>query len=73
MKELEQLKRRLFKQEPSEKDTVYNLIEVMKIVGGYEQLMNLSISSCMQIIKYLNFINKEQEKAYRKIKNKRLK
>jgi len=34
----------------------------MELVGGYEQLMNLPLSSLKEIIKYLEFVNKQQEK-----------
>jgi len=70
MKELNQLKRRLLKQETSEKDLIFNLCEVMKIVGGYEQLMNLPIPALMEILKYLEHVNKEEQKAMEKAKNR---
>jgi hypothetical protein len=69
--ELEKLKRRLLKQEPSEKDLVYTLCRVMKEVGGYEQLLNLSLPALHEIIDYLNYLAREEEKAYQKVKNKR--
>ena len=65
MNELQRLKARLFKQEPSNKDLVYALCEVMKICGGYNQLMELPLPSLRQIINYLEWRAKEEQKAYK--------
>jgi hypothetical protein len=43
----------------------------MKEVGGYEQLLNLSLPALHEIIDYLNYLAREEEKAYQKVKNKR--
>jgi len=63
MKGLEQLKRRLFKQEPSEQEQVYNLCAVMEICGGYEQLVNLPLPALNYILKYLEFLEKQAKKG----------
>lgn len=41
---------------------VYNLCAVMELVGGYSELMNLSLSAVHEILDYLEFVNKEQTK-----------
>jgi len=62
MNELQRLKRRLFKQEPSEQEQVYSLCAVMDICGGYEQLLNLPMPSLKHILKYLEEIRKQTDK-----------
>lgn len=59
--ELQNLKNVLFNK-GSNDEGVYMLCAVMELVGGYEQLMNLPLSSLKEIIKYLEFVNKQQEK-----------
>ncbi len=39
------------------------LYRVMEKVGGYEQLMNLSFPALREIIKCMNYVNKEESKA----------
>jgi hypothetical protein len=65
MNELERLKKKLFKQESSELDEIYSFCAIMELVGGYEQLLNLPLTALPLIFKYMEFINKEQEKAYK--------
>lgn len=66
MAELERLKKRLFKQEPSESEVVNTLCEVMQVVGGYEELINLPIPTLREIIKYLEDREKQNKKMMRK-------
>lgn len=44
-------------------NTVRTLYLVMEKVGGYEQLMNLTISSLNEIIKCIEHFAKEEAKA----------
>ncbi len=62
MKELERLKRGLFKQESSEQEQVYILCAVMEICGGYKQLLNLPLPALKHIIRYLEYKQKQTEK-----------
>ena len=71
MNNLQRLKKRLFKQEPSEKDQVNSLCAVMEICGGYEQLMNMPIPVMHAVLKYLEWKAKQEEKAYSKMKTHR--
>jgi len=71
MKELNELRKRLLKQVSSEQESVYTLCAVMEKVGGYSELLNLPIPTLNQIIKYLEFINREEEKAINKHKFKK--
>jgi len=68
MSELEKLKRRLFKQEPSELDRIYNLCAVMEVCGGYEQLLNLPVAALNYILKYLEFLDKKAKKEMPRIR-----
>lgn len=56
----------LFNKNNKERDTVRTLYIVMQKVGGYEQLMNLPISSLKEIIKCIEWESKEQNKVMRK-------
>ena len=47
-------------------NTVRTLYLVMKLVGGYNQLMELSIPSINEIIKCMEWETKEQEKSMKK-------
>ena len=44
-------------------DTVRTLYVVMCKVGGYEQLMNLDVSTLNEIIKCIEWENKEMNKS----------
>lgn len=70
--ELERLKTRLLKSETTNHDftTVINLCEVMRIVGGYEQLMNMSIPAMNMVIEYIRWVNEQEKKQAEKIKRK---
>jgi len=46
-----------------ESNTIRTLYLVMCKVGGYEQLMNLTMSSLNEIIKCMEWESKEQSKA----------
>lgn len=70
MKELERLKRQLLKQEPSEQDFIRRLCQVMEIVGGYDNLMNLPMPALYQIFEYINYTEKKSQDQYDKIKIK---
>lgn len=67
-KKLEELKNEIFGQGGSEKNQVFNLCAVMKLVGGYEQLMNLPLSTLKEIFNYFEFLDKESKKKNTKIK-----
>ena len=67
MKELERLKRRLLKQEPSEQEQIYNLCAVMEICGGYNQLLDLSLPTLDYILKYLEYQDKKTKESMPKI------
>lgn len=71
MNNLQRLKNELFKQGTSEQDQVSSLCIVMEICGGYEQLMNLPLPALHEILKYLEWKAKQEEKAYSKIKTRR--
>ena len=62
MKNLTQLESVLNKGS-QETDTVRILYMVMCKVGGYEQLMNLAVSSIQEIIKCMEWEAKEQSKG----------
>lgn len=50
---------------------VFNLCAVMELVGGYSELMNLPIPALKEIIKYIEFINKESTKGMKTPRMKR--
>ena len=62
MKNLIQLKNVLNK-EKQQINTVRTLYLIMEKVGGYEQLINLSIPTLNEIIKCMEWENKEQSKS----------
>jgi len=66
MSELERLKRRLFKLEPSEQAEINTLCTVMELVGSYEQLLDLPLPALKYILKYFETVNKEIEKQIKK-------
>ena len=66
LQELENLKKKLFSNQTSEDDQIFNLRQVMKEVGGYEQLMNLPIATYNIIIESIVAERKAQIKAYNK-------
>ena len=70
MNGINKLKQRLQGQESSENIEVYNLCSIMKLVGGYEQLMNLPLTAIKPILDYLEFVNKQQEKAIPKMRKR---
>jgi len=55
------LKNRLSKKNP-EGNEIRTLYLVMEKVGGYEQLMNLTLPSLGEIIKCMEYFNKEESK-----------
>lgn len=72
MSELEKLKKRLLNSKsPSEKDECFALVEVMKVVGGYDQLLNLPLPTLRVILEKMDKEAKQQKKAYRKAKAKK--
>ena len=64
MKNLIQLKNVLNK-EKQEINTVRTLYLVMEKVGGYEQLINLAVPALQEIIKCMEWENKEANKSNR--------
>ena len=68
---LDLLKKRLFKQEPTERDKVFILCRAMEKVGGYDILMNMTIPALFQVIKYIEALDDAERKAYEKAKHKR--
>ena len=60
--ELERLKTRLLKSGPtSDFSQVINLCEVMKVVGGFEQLMNMPIPSMQMVAEYINWVKRTRK------------
>jgi hypothetical protein len=70
MKELEKLKKVLFKEELSEKEQVFILCKIMEIVGGYEVLMNMPIPAVCLVSDYLDYLKKQEDKEASKMKGK---
>ena len=68
-KELDNIRNVIFNQ-GGEKHQVFNLCAVMDIVGGYDQLMNLSLPTLNEVFNYLEYLNKEEKKLADKIKKK---
>jgi len=69
--ELERLKTRLLKSGPSSDfSQVINLCEVMKVVGGFEQLMNMPIPSMQMVADYLSWVNERERKSMEKANRK---
>jgi len=66
MTSLERLSNVLSHKSSSEVQTVRTLYLVMKEVGGYEQLMNLTFPSLNEIIKCMEHFAKEESKAMKK-------
>jgi len=66
--ELERLKKRLLKSNQPNPDfvQVINLCEIMKLVGGYEQLVNMPIPAMHQVMDYIIWYRKEEQKAHEK-------
>lgn len=63
MNDLNKLKQTLLGVKASEQEQIYSLCQIMEICGGYEQLMNLPLSSLKHIGKYLEKVNKEMQKG----------
>ena len=63
MNDLNKLKQTLLGVGNSEEEQIYSLCRIMEICGGYEQLMNLPLTSLKHIGKYLQKVNKEMEKG----------
>jgi len=69
--ELEKLKTRLLKSGPtSDFSQVITLCDIMKIVGGYEQLMNMPIPAMQVVAEYINWSNEQENKSMKKSKRK---
>ena len=69
--ELERLKTRLLKSGPtSDFAQVINLCEVMKVVGGFEQLMNMPMPSMQMVADYLAWVNEQEKKSINKSRGK---
>jgi len=69
-KKLENVKNSIFGSGGGEQNQIYNLCAVMEIVGGYTQLMNLPLPAFAEVIKYLEFLNKQANKSMPKMKGK---
>lgn len=65
MNGLKNLSQRLC-QDNQEVSTVRNLYLIMEKVGGYSELLNLPIVSLNEIIKCMDYFNKEESKAMKK-------
>lgn len=68
--ELEKLKKSLQSKSAKEQEQIYVLCKVMEICGGYTELMNLPLPALNHIIRYIEYCNKEQEKAISKSKRR---
>jgi len=67
MNQLAELKQRLKNTGLSnDQITVVNLCEVMQVVGGYSQLLELPLPAIDAVLWYLEWKNKEEEKAAHK-------
>jgi len=66
---LQNLKNALFNRQSDE--GVFNLCAVMELVGGYSELMNLPLPALKEIMNYMEFVNKQQEKSMPKMKGRR--
>ena len=67
---LEQLEKTLNKSK-GEKNQVITLYMVMEKVGGYEQLLNLPLSSVKEIVECIEYEAKEKQKANKKQNRKK--
>jgi len=65
MNDLSLLKQRLLKESNSEQDSVNNLCMIMEICGGYNQLMEIPMTSIDPILKYLKFKREQEDKRFR--------
>ena len=68
--ELEKLKNRILGQADSDTEQTRVLIQIMREVGGYEQLINMPISAIKQVYDFLKWEAKEFEKKMPKAKRK---
>ena len=65
MNDLSLLKQRLLKESNSEQDSVNNLCMIMEICGGYNQLMEIPMTSIDPILKYLKFRREQEDKRFK--------
>jgi len=65
MNDLSLLKQRLLKESNSEQDSVNNLCMIMEICGGYNQLMEIPMTSIDPILKYLKFKREQEDKRFK--------
>jgi len=65
MKHLNQLRERLLSQSNSEQDAVNNLCMIMEICGGYNQLMEIPMTSIEPILKYLKLKREQEDKRFK--------
>jgi len=63
--ELSKLKSKIF-QGNSEIQEIAVLVKVMQAVGGYEQLMNMSLPAVRQVADALEYLAKQEAKSMRK-------
>ena len=65
MNDLSLLKQRLLKESNSEQGSVNNLCMIMEICGGYNQLMEIPMTSIDPILKYLKFRREQEDKRFK--------
>ena len=65
MSNLNQLKQRLLQNSNNEQEAVNNLCMIMEMCGGYNQLMELPITSVEPILKYLKFKREQEDKRFK--------
>ena len=66
MNGLNLLKQRLLgNSNSSEQDSVNNLCMIMELCGGYNQLMELPMTSVDPILKYLKFKREQEDKRFK--------
>ena len=65
MNNLNLLKQRLLQQSNSEQDAVNNLCMIMESCGGYNQLMEIPMTSIEPILKYLKFKREQEDKRFK--------
>ena len=70
MTSLKELRSVFLHKENDDQNQVYALCEIMKVVGGYSQLMELPVTALNEILGYLEFVAKEQGKGLNKSKFK---
>lgn len=70
LNELENLKGKIFGQSDSDTEQTRVLIQIMREVGGYDNLMNMPIPALKQVYDFLKWEAKHMEKKMPKIRKR---